>query len=86
MLRSVGRDLEPSSVGGTWLALSTRGKLAILLNVYRPNPRSNVISRGQLVENFVKGDTPALEYMQGLQDVYNGFKLVTVTMRSATII
>lgn len=44
--------------------------------------RPNSESRGQLVENFVKGDTPALEYMQGLPDVYNGFKLITITMRS----
>lgn len=75
--------MNPTSVGGTWLALNIRGKFAVLLNVFELNNRPNAISRGQLVENFVKGDTSAPEYMQGLQDVYNGFKLITVTMRSA---
>lgn len=72
--------MEPSSVGGTWLALNIRGRLAVLLNVFGFN-KLNAKSRGQLVENFVKGDTPASEYMQKLQDVYNGFKLITITMR-----
>lgn len=79
---SIGRDLKPLKVGGTWLALNIRGKFATLLNVSEMDSRPNSESRGQLVENFVKGDTPALEYMQGLPDVYNGFKLITITMRS----
>ncbi|XP_025424484.1 transport and Golgi organization 2 homolog isoform X2 [Sipha flava] len=75
-----GRDLEPSSVGGTWMALNVRGKLAILLNVFQRDQRPNAKSRGRLVEDFVKGDTPAPDYMQRLQDVYNGFQLITITM------
>lgn len=75
--------MNPSSVGGTWLALNIRGRLAILLNVFELQNLPNAKSRGQLVENFVKGDTQASEYMLKLQDVYNGFKLITITMRLA---
>lgn len=78
--------MNPSSVGGTWLALNSRGKFAVLLNIFEPNKRPNTKSRGQLVENFVKSDTSAPEYMQGLQDIYNGFKLITITMKSVLVI
>lgn len=71
----------PSSIGGTWLALNIRGKFATLLNISLLDNRPNAKSRGQLVEHFVKGNTSALEYMQGLPDVYNGFKLITITLR-----
>lgn len=73
-------------MGGTWLALNGRGKFAVLLNIFEPISRPNAKSRGQLVENFVKGHTSAPEYLQGLQDVYNGFKLITITIRSVLVI
>lgn len=76
-----GRDLSPSSVGGTWLALNLRGRLAVLLNIFELNNRPNAISRGQLVENFVKDNISPQDYVQGLHNVYNGFKLITVTIR-----
>lgn len=83
---SIGRDLLSSKVGGTWLALNICGKFATLLNVSELDKRPNSQSRGQLVENFVKGDTPALQYMQGLPDIYNGFKLITISMKLAKLI
>jgi len=78
--------LATSNEGGTWLALNIRGKLAALLNVFELDKIPNAKSRGQLVENFVKGNSSALEYLQelqGSQNVYNGFKLITITMRLA---
>lgn len=72
-----------SGIGGTWLALNIRGRLAVLLNVFELDKQPNAKSRGHLVENFVKDHISAPEYMEGLQDVYNGFKLITITMRSA---
>lgn len=77
-----------SNEGGTWLALNIRGKLAALLNVFELDKRPNAISRGHLVKNFVKGSTSSLEYLQelqGSQDVYNGFKLITISIRLALI-
>jgi len=81
--------LTPSNEGGAWLALNIRGKLAALLNVFELDKRPNAESRGQLVEHFVKGNTSAPEYLQELQEsqaIYNGFKLITITMRLALII
>lgn len=72
-------------MSGTWLALNGLSKFAILQNVFNPNKRANTMSKGQLVKNVVKGDTSTPEYMQGLQDVYNGFKLITITMWSVSI-
>jgi len=75
-----------SNEGGTWLALNIRGKLAALLNVFELDNIPNAKSRGQLVNNFVKGNSSAIEYLQelqGSQNVYNGFKLITITMRLA---
>lgn len=72
-------------MGGTWLALNGRSKFAILQNIFKPNKRANTISKGQLVKNVVKGDTLTPKYMQGLQDVYNGFKLITIIMWSVSI-
>jgi len=75
-----------SNEGGTWLALNIRGKLAALLNVFELDNIPNAKSRGQLVNNFVKGNSSAIEYLQELQGsqiVYNGFKLITITMRLA---
>lgn len=86
MYQTAGRDLMPPNEGGTWLALNIRGKLAALLNVFESDKIPNARSRGQLVENFVKGNTSGLEYLQELQRsqvIYNGFKLITINMRSA---
>jgi len=78
--------LTSSNEGGTWLALNIRGKLAALLNVFELDKIPNAKSRGQLVKNFVKDYSSTLEYLQELQEsqyLYNGFKLITITMRLA---
>ncbi|XP_029347454.1 transport and Golgi organization protein 2 homolog isoform X3 [Acyrthosiphon pisum] len=83
-----GRDLTTSNEGGTWLALNIRGKFAALLNVFELDEIPNAKSRGQLVKNFVKGNSSALEYLQelqGSQNVYNGFKLITITMSKLSL-
>ncbi|VVC27710.1 Hypothetical protein CINCED_3A010700 [Cinara cedri] len=80
-----GRDLEPTNVGGTWLALNIRGKFAALLNIFELSNKPNAKSRGTLVEDFVKNNTSAPEYMQQLNDVYNGFKLVTITISNSLL-
>lgn len=77
-----------SNEGGAWLALNIHGKLAALLNVFELDKKPNAISRGNLVKNFVKGSISSLEYLQelqGSQDVYNGFKLITISIRLALI-
>lgn len=68
------------------MALNLQGRFAALLNVFVLNQKPDAISRGQLVEHFVKSDVSAPEYMQGLQDIYNGFKLITINIRLNKII
>jgi len=72
-----GRDLKQ---GGSWLAVSTRGRVAAVTNVRRmvpPDPRAP--SRGRLVRDFLGGAAAATEYAQGLgEDAgnYSGFNLL----------
>ncbi|WP_407351829.1 NRDE family protein [Luteimonas sp. R10] len=72
-----GRDLVG---GGSWLQVSTRGRLAAVTNVREglaaeAAPRS----RGWLVRDFTRGDTPAGQYVEALQPLaheYGRFNLL----------
>lgn len=74
-----GRDLEKY---GSWLAVSTRGTLAVVTNVRNPAQRIAAIqSRGALVSGFVaKADLPSAEaYVQAISasgNEYDGFNLL----------
>ena len=72
-----GRDLE---AGGTWLGMSTSGKISMLTN-YRDLKNINPAapSRGQLVSDYLKSSITAQAYMQGIESDgkrYNGFNLI----------
>ncbi|MCY4471443.1 MAG: NRDE family protein [Kistimonas sp.] len=70
-----GRDLQ---AGGTWLAISTRGRLAALTN-YREPGSGGERSRGELVHHFLIGHMSAADYLQELescQQLYAGFNLL----------
>jgi uncharacterized protein with NRDE domain len=72
-----GRDLK---AGGTWLGIDRRGRVAAVTN-YRQGQRESVAprSRGQLVSEFLAGDTAAPEYMDRVSreaELYNGFNLL----------
>jgi uncharacterized protein with NRDE domain len=72
-----GRDLRG---GGSWLAVSARGRLAAVTNVRRmvpPNPAAP--SRGALVADFVRGSETAARYAARLRELaadYSGFNLL----------
>lgn len=72
-----GRDL---SQGGSWLALSRRGRLACVTNVRRmavPDPAAP--SRGALVSGFVRGNQTARAFSDGVRDramAFAGFNLL----------
>jgi uncharacterized protein with NRDE domain len=72
-----GRDLKQ---GGSWLAASTRGRIAAITNVRRmvpPDPQAP--SRGRLVADFLTGMGDAVGYAEQLaQDAenYSGFNLL----------
>jgi uncharacterized protein with NRDE domain len=72
-----GRDLKQK---GSWLAVSTAGRLAAVTNVRRmvpPDPGSP--SRGKLVAEFLQGSASAAEFartLAGEAENYSGFNLL----------
>lgn len=72
-----GRDLTAQ---GSWLAVSTRKRLAAVTNVRRmvpPEPRAP--SRGKLVADFLAGTASAQDYAQSLAEDsgnYSGYNLL----------
>ncbi|WP_257280365.1 MULTISPECIES: NRDE family protein [unclassified Endozoicomonas] len=71
-----GRDLE---AGGSWLALSCRGRIAAITN-YREWPlQPGALSRGHLVSNFLNSNLSPKEYLNKIHhkaDHYSGFNLL----------
>lgn len=72
-----GRDLEH---GGTWLGLTTAGRLAAITN-YRQGHRSDDMgsSRGELTRGFLNTATESAAYMQQVEASahrYHGFSLI----------
>jgi len=72
-----GRDLEK---GGTWLAVSARGRIAAVTN-YREgtHPKSGTRSRGLLVSDFVTSDLEPVAFLSRLDEQvesYPGFNLL----------
>ncbi|MBT9527709.1 MAG: NRDE family protein [Rhizobacter sp.] len=70
-----GRDLE---AGGTWLGLTTQGRLALVTNVRNPGPKDpSAPSRGVIVPRWLAGDlTPDRFWMHAALSGHNGFNLV----------
>ncbi len=72
-----GRDL---SAGGTWLGITTQGRVALLTNYREPGHHDPLApSRGQLTDGFLRGDDSPHSYAQSLHDRgyrYNGFNLM----------
>ncbi|XP_060836205.1 transport and Golgi organization protein 2 isoform X2 [Rhopalosiphum padi] len=68
---------DQNIIGGRDLMSSNEGGAWLALNI-----------RGYLVKNFVKGNSSTLEYLQelqGSQDVYNGFKLITINISKKSL-
>jgi uncharacterized protein with NRDE domain len=72
-----GRDLLQ---GGSWLSVSTRGRLAAVTNVRSGlGPKASPRSRGWLVRDFVRGDSTANDYASHLEPAaaeYGAFNLL----------
>ena len=72
-----GRDLR---AGGTWLGITTSGRIAAITNYRDPNSqRSDAPSRGELVSAFLLGKEMAADYLDRIAqraDQYNGFNLI----------
>ncbi len=70
-----GRDLE---AGGTWLGLTTQGRLALITNVRNPGQTDpSAPSRGAIVPRWLAGDlAPDRFWMHAALSGHNGFNLV----------
>ena len=72
-----GRDLK---AGGTWMGITRTGRFAAITN-YREVvlTREDVPSRGNLVRDFLIGNSTPHDYLKTMQDkgqIYNGFNLI----------
>jgi uncharacterized protein with NRDE domain len=72
-----GRDLVH---GGTWLGITTTGRIAALTNYREPHAaRKDGPSRGKLVSEFLKEETTAVGYVERLRGKgvpYSGYNLL----------
>ncbi|KAK6640531.1 hypothetical protein RUM44_012227 [Polyplax serrata] len=77
-----GRDMTEEKEGGTWLAMSKKGRIGVLLNASgAPNPRK--LGRGFLVPDFLKTSLTDKEYLEEViksREKYNSFHLVTADL------
>uniref|UniRef100_A0A4W2G629 Transport and golgi organization 2 homolog n=1 Tax=Bos indicus x Bos taurus TaxID=30522 RepID=A0A4W2G629_BOBOX len=78
-----GLDMEEGKEGGTWLGISTRGKLAALTNYLQPRLNRNARGRGELVAQFLTSDMDSLSYLKKVSaegHLYNGFNLIAADL------
>lgn len=79
--------MEPGREGGTWLAMSAKGKvfkLAALLNITGEVKHKDSVGRGFLVADYVSGTKTNDEYTNHIinsGEKYNGYNLVTIEIR-----
>lgn len=79
--------MEPGREGGTWLALSAKGKVfkfGALLNITGEQKPPEALGRGTLVAEYVAGAKTNEVYTYDLvngEEKYTGFNLVTIEIR-----
>lgn len=77
-----GRDLVGK---GTWLGVTKSGRFSAVTNYRKPNQKRGAISRGNLVADFLKTETPAEIYLESVKanaDIYTGFNLLVGEINS----
>ncbi|XP_039728788.1 transport and Golgi organization protein 2 homolog isoform X2 [Pteropus medius] len=78
-----GLDMEEGKEGGTWLGISTRGKLAAITNYLQPKLDLEAPGRGKLVAHFLTTDMDSLSYLKKVSaegHLYNGFNLIAADL------
>jgi uncharacterized protein with NRDE domain len=71
-----GRDLLG---GGTWLGVTDSGRFAAVTNYREPDSSKGLLSRGDLVVDFLKGNGSPSEYVEQIKakaDEFSGFNLL----------
>lgn len=72
-----------SNTRGTWLGVSTHGKIGALLNINDKPLIDGSPSRGALVSDFLRNDVSPTAYVNSLMTdgkVYNGYNLLLFDM------
>ncbi|XP_061117833.1 transport and Golgi organization protein 2 homolog isoform X1 [Conger conger] len=80
-----GLDLEEGKVGGSWLGISRRGRLAALTNYMDARVNPDKQGRGFLVPNFLTESMDSCSYLRKVSSeshLYNGFNLLTADFRA----
>lgn len=79
--------MEPGKEGGTWLALSMKGRAAVILNLVTAEvPSLPKKGRGSLISNFVTSDDTGESYLNKLHaensngQPYNPYCLVLLDL------
>jgi uncharacterized protein with NRDE domain len=77
-----GKDLRGK---GTWLGVTKSGRLSAITNYRDPSTLKDAApSRGELITDFLKGETAPKTYMEHIKRVghkYNGFNLIACDIR-----
>lgn len=76
-----GRDLQ---AGGTWLGMHRSGRFATVTNYREQQPaRTGLRSRGEIVTNFLGGDTDAMSFVSSIGDApYAGVSVLAADHHS----
>ncbi|XP_071574385.1 transport and Golgi organization protein 2 isoform X1 [Temnothorax nylanderi] len=87
-----GTDMEPGKEGGTWLALSMKGKAAVILNLNGEGiTNSSRKGRGSLISNFITSNDSIESYLSTLHkeningQPYNPYCLVLFNLNNADV-
>lgn len=78
-----GLDMEEGKEGGTWLGITTRGKLAVLTNYLQPYQDQHAQGRGKLVTQFLTTEMDSMSYLKKVSTeghLYNGFNLIAADL------
>jgi len=82
-----GRDMEPGREGGTWMAISAKGKVfkfGALLNITGEARHASALGRGFLVADYVSDNKTNEEYTNQVVNggkQYDSYNLVTIELR-----
>ncbi|XP_066600494.1 transport and Golgi organization 2 homolog [Prorops nasuta] len=88
-----GMDMEPGKEGGTWLALSTKGKAGITLNLTNEPRNSDLLpkGRGSLITDYITSDESASSYLNNLHKInqssqlYNPYNLILLDLINTNV-
>lgn len=88
-----GVDMEPGKEGGTWLALSTKGKAGVILNLVNEShiTKTPKKGRGTLINDYIISNESAESYLQKLHrenqvtGAYNPYNLILINLYTADV-